>query len=274
MEILLIFLGIIAVIVVIFLAVIPQTKFGKAVNTLVEYHDRQNDNSETNKHITHTSLNDDKIDEIYYRDKNYEYIIDIVSKCGHNRPVKLSQFLQDIGQTQRQSDLYVYLTSEKFRSEYYFLNISKIENERKPDLILSVNDENLNSNNDEDENLTSDNLEDILFDLEEYTENDDSIELPIRGINFRNLTDANIGSFNGYIMPDKENKHDRYAIGVYSDDDTHFGFIEKGQKSLYNKIESGYGYINGRLEIDTFIDEDTGETRFHGIITIDKELLL
>lgn len=128
--------------------------------------------------------------------------------------------------------------------------------------------------NEDDENITSDDLEDILFDLEEYTENDDSIELPIRGINFRNLTQDNIGSFDGYIMPDKENKHDKYAIGVYGNDDTHFGFIEKGQKNLYDKIEEGSGFINAKLDIHTFIEEEAGEIRFQGTVTINKEDLV
>jgi hypothetical protein len=117
-------------------------------------------------------------------------------------------------------------------------------------------------------------IEDILFELEEYTEDDDSIELPIRGINFRNLTDANIGSFDGFIMPDEGNEHDKYAIGVYGSDDTHFGFIEKGQKALYDKIKAGNGFINVKLDVDTFIDEETGKVRFHGTVTIDKAELL
>lgn len=36
MEILLIFLGIIAVIIIVFFVVIPQTKFGKAVDTFID----------------------------------------------------------------------------------------------------------------------------------------------------------------------------------------------------------------------------------------------
>lgn len=125
----------------------------------------------------------------------------------------------------------------------------------------------------EDDDTTSDDLEDILFDLEEYTENDDSIELPIRGINFRNLDKSKVGTFSGYIAPDKENKYDKYAIGVYSEDGTHFGFIEKNQKNLYKLIEAGEGYIDAILEVSTFIDEDTNEERFHGVVTIDKENL-
>lgn len=123
-------------------------------------------------------------------------------------------------------------------------------------------------------NITSDDLKDILFDLEEYTEYDDSIQLPIRGINYRNLTATNIGSFDGYIMPDKENKHDRYAIGVYGDDDTHFGFIEQGQKALYAKIQKRRGFINAKLDINTFIEKETGKVRFWGIVTINKDDLV
>lgn len=117
-------------------------------------------------------------------------------------------------------------------------------------------------------------VDDILLDLEEYTLTENFIELPIRGINFRNLTDANIGSFDGYIMPDKENKHDKYAIGVYGSDDTHFGFIEKGQKFLCDKIEEGNGFINAKLDVRTFIEDETGKVRFQGTVTINKEDLV
>jgi len=126
----------------------------------------------------------------------------------------------------------------------------------------------------DDENITNDDLEDILFDLEEYTENDDSIELPIRGINFRGLSVDCLKYINGFIMPDLGNEYDTYAIGIYASDGTHLGFVEKGQKALYNKIEENQGSIDVDIDIDTFIDEDTGETRFCGNITIDKSLLL
>lgn len=111
-------------------------------------------------------------------------------------------------------------------------------------------------------------IDDILFDLEDYALTGDFLELPIRGINFRNLTDANIGSFDGYVMPDEENKHDKYAIGIYGVDDTHFGFIEKGQKALYDKISEGSGFINAKLDVGTFIEEETGKVLFKGTVSI------
>lgn len=118
--------------------------------------------------------------------------------------------------------------------------------------------------------LNSESLEEILLDLDEYDESDDCIGLPIKGINFRNLNNTNIGSFSGYIAPDKENKFDKYAIGIYSEDGTHFGYIEKDQKYFFDFIESKGGYIDAVLDISTFIDDDTGKTRFHGIVAIDK----
>lgn len=211
------------------------------------------------------------LNEIYYRNRNFEYILDIISKCGYKRPVKLSQFLNDVGEHNRQSDLYSYLTSNEFKSQYDFFNVTSIVTNGENDLILSVNEDEFKHNND----VSNDSpIEDILLDLEEYDEYDDRIELPIRGINFRNLTESNIGSFDGYIMPDGDNKHDKYAIGVYGSDDTHFGFIEKGQKALYDKIEEGSGFINAKLDIDTFIEEDTGKKRFQGTASIMKADLL
>ena len=67
--------------------------------------------------------------------------------------------------------------------------------------------------------------------------------------------------------------YDKYAIGVYRSDDTHFGFIEKGQKAIYGKIENGFGYIDVKLEINTFID-NTNQEKFHGTVVISKTDLI
>jgi len=134
---------------------------------------------------------------------------------------------------------------------------------------IILNDENYI----DDDYITSDDLEDILIDLEEYSDGGDYIELPIRGINHRNLTNDNIGHFDGYIAPDKNNKYDEYAIAIYGNDGTHFGFIEKGQELLYTKIEDSGGIINVSIDVNPFTN-DRSESRLYGTITIDKEDLI
>lgn len=123
----------------------------------------------------------------------------------------------------------------------------------------------------EDDNITSDDIEDILFDLSEFAEFSDRIEIPIIGINFRNLLDDNVGTFDGYLKTDKNNEYDRYAIGIFNNDGIHFGFVEKEQKYFFKKIEEVGGSVNAVLEIHA---RKTGKNRFHGTATIDKELLL
>jgi hypothetical protein len=209
MEILLIFLGILAVIaIIVMIKYYSDPKMRKAVDTLVEYHEKEEQRK--------NSLN---------YDKAYKFVKD--------NP--------DDG-----SDEWLDKASE---------------------IILE------NDNYDNEDFITNDDLENIILDLNEYADFGDRIEIPIRGINFRNLTNANIGTFDGFIMPDKENRHDKYAIGVYDNDGTHFGFIEKGQKYFYKKIESVGGFISSELDISTFID-NTGKSRFSGTVTINKKDLV
>lgn len=116
-------------------------------------------------------------------------------------------------------------------------------------------------------------LIDILFELNEYTVRGDYLEIPIRGINFRNLTKENIGVFGGYIMRDEGNQYDKYAIGVYSLDGTHFGYLKKGQKILYDKIEKKQGLFIVELEVSTFTLDGEDEL-FSGKVIINiKDLL-
>lgn len=123
----------------------------------------------------------------------------------------------------------------------------------------------------EDDNISSEDLEDILLDLGDYSEFSDRLEIPIFEINFRNLSDANVGTFEGCLIPDKDNEHDEYAIGIYDKNGIHFGFVEKGQEFFYKKIEEKGGLVNGILEVHR---RKTGKNPFHGTITIDKVLLL
>ena len=217
----------------------------------------------------------------------YEDHLDLlIAICASNvhygqPPIKVTSLFDNNEIKQNFNSIGHYLLDGKYPKDKTVPNIFDfkidLESDQKTikEITISINSDRLadysgnSSHNDDDSSI-----EDILFDLEEFTEYDDKIELPIRGINFRNLTEENIGSFDGYIMPDKENKHDKYAIGVYGSGDTHFGFLEKGQRALYNKVEERNGFINAKLEINTFIDRDTGKTRFHGIVTILKDDLL
>lgn len=148
------------------------------------------------------------------------------------------------------------------------------EKEKKGEITFSDKYGYTNSDiyNNEDY-ITSEDIENILLDLDEYSDGDDYIELPIRGINFRGLEGSNIGYFEGYITPDKHNKYDQFAIAIYGNDGTHFGFIEKGQEFLYNKIEEVGGIINVSIEVHPFTN-DLGQNKLSGTITIDKENLM
>ena len=117
----------------------------------------------------------------------------------------------------------------------------------------------------------SDNTEDVVVHLTRGNDLGDSLELPICGINFRNLTEANTGFFEGYIKPDRKNKHDKYAIGVYGADGTQFGYLERGLKTLFERM--GDNRIAVELYIHTFIDEESGRERFAGTVTIQKNNL-
>lgn len=150
------------------------------------------------------------------------------------------------------------------------------EKEKKGEIIFSNKDGYINSdvynNYNDDGYITSQDIENILLDLDEYSDGDDYIELPIRGINFRGLGSSNIGYFEGYITTDKCNKYDKFAIAIYGNDGTHFGFIEKGQEFLYNKIEEVGGIINVSIEVHPFTN-DLAQNKLSGTITIDKEIL-
>lgn len=163
--------------------------------------------------------------------------------------------------------LFIKTTTDGLKNRFAYIYIEK--------KLLSVRQlkkkETYNNYND-DGYITSQDIENILLDLDEYSDGDDYIELPIRGINFRGLGSSNIGYFEGYITTDKCNKYDKFAISIYGNDGTHFGFIEKGQEFLYNKIEEVGGIINVSIEVHPFTN-DLGQNKLSGTITIDKEIL-
>ena len=161
-------------------------------------------------------------------------------------------------------DLYKYL-DQHAGCDIFPLFIETIKGKKEAYIYVEKKLLKYNSRNKQEYN----HVEDLFFDLEEFTDSDDSIELPIRGINFRNLNNSNIGVFDGYAMPDKNNKYDKYAIGIYNNAGVHYGFIEKGQKDLYNLIEAGKGYVDATLDVTTFVN-DMGETKFSGTVTINK----
>lgn len=166
-----------------------------------------------------------------------------------------------------------YFTDPKVRKAANILN-EYHEKEKNGELVFSEKVGYMDTkemNIEDDDNITSDDFEDILLDLGDYSEFSDRIELPICGINFRNLSDENIGTFDGYLMADKNNEYDEYAIGIYDKDGVHFGFVEKAQKYFYNKIEEKGGMVNGIIEVRK---RKTGKNPFHGTVTIDKHLLL
>lgn len=206
--------------------------------------------------------------------KDFDFIQDILSKCRLDNPIKLSEYLKEKDASNRQDAIYSYLTSEKFKKNFTTIQFTELITDNKPDVIISSSWNGSTSLIDEDldeDYIVSEDLEEILFDLNESDEYDDRIELPIKGINFRHLTNDCIGIHNGFLMLDKNNKHDKYAIGIYDMNGTHYGFVERGQKHLYTKVEENGGIIDGIVNIE---EQKTGsKSFFYGTITIDKKYL-
>ena len=58
----------------------------------------------------------------------------------------------------------------------------------------------------------------------------------IRGLQHRNLSDADTGYFEGNLRSEY-NEHDRYAVGIFRvNDDRLLGFVPRGNYKLYNEV--------------------------------------
>nr|WP_298672019.1 hypothetical protein [uncultured Prevotella sp.] len=76
----------------------------------------------------------------------------------------------------------------------------------------------------------------------------------IQRINYKDLENSYIGSFKGYICPDKKDKEDIYAIAVYNDNKVKVGYVRSMNKPLYDFLtEKGgivviHGFIGKRVD--------------------------
>ena len=80
----------------------------------------------------------------------------------------------------------------------------------------------------------------------------------IAGINFRKGIKDYVGKFEGYLMPEPDNKHDRNAIAIHHRDGKHLGYIPAGCTdhirglnyrfpiAIYGDIEEDYDYDERR----------------------------
>ena len=60
------------------------------------------------------------------------------------------------------------------------------------------------------------------------------ISYPIVGMGYRNLSITDDTDFVGHVECDDCNEYDEYAIAVYDDEDTHLGYLPKGNKRLFD----------------------------------------
>jgi len=89
---------------------------------------------------------------------------------------------------------------------------------------------------------------------------DDPEEFSIAGINFRGLTDDLLGDFDGYLVSDTKNTHDKNAVGVLTEDRVLLGYIPREYNEAVRArldarggIVPASGYVaKGRDEIRSF----------------------
>lgn len=80
----------------------------------------------------------------------------------------------------------------------------------------------------------------------------------ISGMNFRKLKKNNVGYFKGYVIIEK-NKHDPYAIAIYTNKGVHIGYLPGGSEKRFNTINKkphkatfAWGLINSNPNTNHF----------------------
>lgn len=89
----------------------------------------------------------------------------------------------------------------------------------------------------------------------------------IKGLNFHDIDESMVGAFRGYVKIQRNNKYDRYAIGVYIDGDE-IGHLPRGNKALFNKIAAKGGKVRATGFIDIGEDQEDGHLYFYGEVEV------
>jgi hypothetical protein len=90
----------------------------------------------------------------------------------------------------------------------------------------------------------------------------------INGLEYRELTDKDLGKFYGYVKTEPNNEFDKYAVAIFNDKDKHIGYVPRGDEYLFNTLElidgrqQAWGYIYKELHIYS------GKERLQGRIYI------
>ena len=99
-------------------------------------------------------------------------------------------------------------------------------------------------------------------------DNDEATEVfSIKGLNFHDIDESMVGAFRGYVKIQRNNKYDRYAIGVYIDGEE-VGHLPRGNKTLFNKIASKGGKVRATGFIDMGEDQEDGHLYFYGEVEV------
>ncbi len=79
----------------------------------------------------------------------------------------------------------------------------------------------------------------------------DIVKFDIVGTYFRNISPKESGNFTGYIVAEKNNVHDKYAVAVYKSNHVHIGYVPRGNQKLHNTLVKehngkvfAWGYIH------------------------------
>lgn len=96
----------------------------------------------------------------------------------------------------------------------------------------------------------------------------------IRGIYYRKLPVSVDGPFKGYIKAELNNPHDKFAVGVYNDDDLLLGYLPREKNRSVHKalMEDGNKKykVTGFIEIEGLDDKelDYDDYEWYGEVTI------
>ena len=146
-----------------------------------------------------------------------------------------------------------YLNSYKFIEDYkdnYIAEVDFFDNERRTGdikriiLKLNPNPQPVNPN-DEPHIYKSSQIKQLF----------------IKGLEYRDLTDDDLGKFYGYVKTEPDNKFDKYAIAIFDDKHRHIGYVPKGEEYLFNTLEliggkqQAWGYIY--KELHTYSGDET-----------------
>lgn len=96
----------------------------------------------------------------------------------------------------------------------------------------------------------------------------------IRGIKYRNLAPSIDGPFKGYIKAELNNPYDKFAVGVYNENDLLLGYLPREKNRPVHKalMEDGNKKykVTGFIEIDGLDDKETDydDYDWYGEVTI------